>query len=136
MHCHLLEGDDMHNPHIPFGHRGCQIFPISGNALNLQCASRSSWTCKPPAETLELASFRSHFAPGSPLWFSGLRAAVVAASTNENAALQRDCDFPLWPGTGICNIYEFLAYKHPHDVDEEAREFICLDSLVSFPRVG
>ena len=25
-----------------------------------------------------------------------------------------------WPGTGICNIYEFLAYKHPHEVDEEA----------------
>lgn len=23
-------------------------------------------------------------------------------------------------GTGICNIYEFLAYKHPHEVDEEA----------------
>lgn len=22
-------------------------------------------------------------------------------------------------GTGICNIYEFLAYKHPHEVDEE-----------------
>ncbi len=28
--------------------------------------------------------------------------------------------FFTWPGTGICNIYEFLAYKHPHEVDEEA----------------
>ena len=27
-------------------------------------------------------------------------------------------------GTGICNIYEFLAYKHPHDVDEEACPFL------------
>ncbi|CAE7268963.1 glk, partial [Symbiodinium sp. CCMP2592] len=25
-------------------------------------------------------------------------------------------------GTGICNIYEFLAYKHPHEVDEEVHE--------------
>lgn len=25
-------------------------------------------------------------------------------------------------GTGICNIYEFLAYKHPHDVDEEVHQ--------------
>ncbi|CAL1138481.1 unnamed protein product [Cladocopium goreaui] len=25
-------------------------------------------------------------------------------------------------GTGICNIYEFLAYKHPHEVDEEVHQ--------------
>ena len=33
-------------------------------------------------------------------------------------------------GTGICNIYEFLAYKHPHEVDEEAYPFFLLEQLL------